>query len=140
MDIKSFAVPLTEDSNNNSNIASSSKSQSLKRSHDEQKAEEQKVEKQEGNKTKLEDHDTPDKKRRIFSQKGLSSLDSDLIMEQKDDLSLELDINNDTAFSGSINNDNTCNISNNEDPLSEMIAETKRLVEAVSKRFYQFIN
>src|SRR3954451_13638065 len=124
MDMKSFAVPLTEESNNNSNIASSSQSQNLKRPHDEQKAE-----KQERNITGLEDHETPDKKRRIFSPKRFPSLDSDLII---DDSSLELDINSDTTFISSVNNDSTCNI-NNDDPLSEMIAETKRLVEAVSE-------
>ncbi|EXX61016.1 Pol4p [Rhizophagus irregularis DAOM 197198w] len=114
-DTKSYAVLYTEESND-TNIASSSQTQNLKRPHDEQKAEKQE--------TNLENHETPDKKRRIYSPKPLSS---DIIQECVS--SLESNINNDTSFTDSTNNDTTCNVMS-DDPLSEMIAETKRLVEA----------
>lgn len=90
----------------------------MKRPHDEKNAEKQEI--------NLENDETPDKKRRIYSPKPSSS-----DIKQECDSSLESNINNDTSLTDSTNNDTSCNIKS-DDPLSEMIAETKRLVEAVS--------
>ncbi|RIA87447.1 hypothetical protein C1645_286795 [Glomus cerebriforme] len=98
-DVKTFAVSLTEESNN-TNVASSP--QNLKRPYD--------AEKQEKNMTNLENHEvseSPDKKRRTFSP----PLNLDLKIIKEDNSSLESNINNDTTFTDSNNNDTSGTLS-----------------------------
>ncbi|CAG8557599.1 2599_t:CDS:10 [Funneliformis mosseae] len=113
MYVESYAVSLTEESIDSSNIAGSQSSQNLKRSNNEQKDGEQ-----EGSNS----YEVLDKKRQRLQKFSPSPTD---VMKDDDSL-LESDINNDMNYTSSVNND----IIVNNDPLLEMIVEAKKLTES----------